>query len=524
MMKLSQKNAAFTAVLVSASMLTAKVCGMVRDILLAGMYGTETVEAIAFSTASRIPLLFFDIALGTAVTSAFIPIYNEFLGKNQRERATDFSNRFMTLILFITTIIAAVGILFSGTVVKIIAGKLGAEQLLLASELVKILFPTIIITGMAYCMVGVLQSDGEFFIPSIISLVSNALLIVYLAVFGTRFGIYGIAVAMLLAWCTQILVQIPSLHRLHYRFRLKNPFGDPSIKRVCVLALPIIISAWVQPINSMININLASGLNDGAAVPALDYANKLYVILVGVFTYTITNLIFPSLSRVAALKDSDRFARIVRKSVQYVVFIIAPIMAGFLILNVPIIRLFYERGAFDAESTDLTSKALFFYSLGMVGFAISEIMNKSFYALQDGKTPMRVSMLSIGINIVLSLIFILGLHTGLEGLAFSASLAANLTGFGLLIILHRRVGQILNRPFFVSMVKIVISVLLMSAGVILTYQYAESAFGGKWLPLFLPAAVGAMLYVALCALLRLQELTDLFQMIKNKVTGGDKLA
>ena len=191
-MKFSQKktkNAAVTAIIVSAAMLLSKFFGMLRDILIAYLYGTESVNAIAFSTASRIPLLFFDIALGTAVTAAFIPIYNEFLQKGEREKAQDFSNKFITLVSIVTLVMVTVGIAFSGTVVRIIAGGLDGEKLSLASGLVKILFPAIFITGVAYCFVGILQSDGEFVIPALISLVSNAFLILYIVIFGDKFGV-----------------------------------------------------------------------------------------------------------------------------------------------------------------------------------------------------------------------------------------------------------------------------------------------------------------------------------------------
>lgn len=516
-MKISRnktKNAAVTAIIVSAAMLLSKLFGMIRDILIAYLYGTESVSAIAFSTASRIPLLFFDIALGTAVTAAFIPIYNEFLQKGERKKAQDFSNKFITLVSIVTLVMVVFGILFSKTVVHIIAGGLDGEKLNLAASLVKILFPAIFITGIAYCFVGILQSDGEFVVPALISLVSNAFLILYIVIFGDKFGVWGIAAAMLTGWILQIVIQIPPLMKMKYRLKIKNPFGDENIKRVCLLALPIIVSAWVQPINAMININLASGLNNGAAVPALDYANKLYIILVGVFTYTITNLTFPSLSRFAAAGDMQSFASVVRKSVRFVVFIIAPVMAGFMLLSTPIISVFYERGAFDSSSTVLTSSALFFYSLGMIGFGINEVMNKAFYALQDGKTPMRASVFGICVNIALSVVSVLFIKTGLEGLAFAASAAANVIGFGLLALLGKRVKNIFTKELFISFAKSVISAIVMSAAVM--FFRKEIVISNKYLNLFAPAALGACVYVLMCIILKSEEFFTILKTVLKR--------
>ena len=328
-----KKASAFTAGFMAAATMLAKICGMLRDILMANLYGTSTDAAMAFSAASRIPLLFFDIALGSAVTSAFIPVFNEYLAKGEEDKAFHFSNCFINLIIFITGIISVAGIIFSTQIAALFAGGLEPSALMLSSLLIKILFPTRIFTGVAYCFVGVLQSYGEFLIPAVISLVSNSILIIYIAVFGDRFGIHGVAVAMLIAWASQCIIQIPSLIKMKYRYRPILNFRNDGIKKVCKLALPIIVSTWMQPINTIINIRLASSLNGGEAMTALDYANKLYIILVGVFTFTATNLIFPSLSRACAGGENDKFNTIISKAIRYVIFIIAPVMVGFLLLS-----------------------------------------------------------------------------------------------------------------------------------------------------------------------------------------------
>lgn len=517
-MKISKKSTTLTAGFLVAATLLAKVCGMLRDIFLAAMYGTGTNEAIAFSTASRIPLLFFDIALGSAVTSAFIPIFNEYLEKDGRKRAIEFSNSFINLVVLITLIMSAVGIVFSDGFVSLIAGGYDAEKIALSSALVKILFPTIIFTGLAYCFVGVLQSFGEFYVPAIISLVSNGALIIYLAVFGNRFGVYGVACAMLFAWSLQVLVQIPSLKKLSYTHRFRLDLKDEGIKKVCLLALPIIISTWVQPINTMVNIRLASSMEGGVAVTALDYANKLYIILVGVFSFAITNLTFPSISRAVAKGDDASYTHTVGQALRYVIFIITPVMAGFLLMSTPIIRLFYERNAFDATSTHITSVALFYYSIGMVGFGISEICNKAFYALHDGKTPMRISMLGILINVVLSLVFVLVFKKGHWALALSASISSNIIGITMVVVLNFR-KKILSKSIFVFAAKVAIATLAMSLFVVLS-KNAVSIFGGnKYFEVFVPVAVGALVYFASCIILRVHELTDILYAIKNKAKG-----
>ena len=159
-------------------------------------------------------------------------------------------------------------------------------------------------------------------------------------------------------------------YKKKFRYRPVLDLKSKGIKKTILLALPILISSWVQPINATVNIYLASFLNEGQAVAALDYANKLYIIFVGVLTYAVSNLIFPSISRLAAGDNHEAFSSVVAKAVKVVLAIILPVMALFLILRTPIVRFVYERGEFGAQSTALTASALLFYSLGMAGFGV----------------------------------------------------------------------------------------------------------------------------------------------------------
>ena len=188
-------------------------------------------------------------------------------------------------------------------------------------------------------------------------------------------------------------------------------------------------------------------------------------------------------------------------------------MIGFLLMSKPIIRLFYERGAFDVRSTDLTAAALFCYSFGMLGFGISEICNKAFYAMHDGKTPMRTSMVGIGINVLLSIVFVTVFDFGYKTLAVCASVAANIIGMSLVYILNRKKG-ILDKTDFKFALKIIISTVLMALSVWAVKCFVPA--DGKIISLFVPAIVGAMVYFVCCIAFKVEELLDVFDMIKAK--------
>ena len=205
---------------------------------------------------------------------------------------------------------------------------------------------------------------------------------------------------------------------------------------------------------------------------------------------------------------------------RYVVFIIAPVMVGFLLLSTPIIRLFYERGEFDAQSTALTSTALFCYSFGMLGYGMQEMANKGFYALHDGKTPMKVAFAGIAVNIALSVILVAGFKVGLGGLAISASVASNIIGFTMIYKLHKRTGGILTKDFGGFAVKILISVFIMGLAVFAVNHITYDI--NKIFAVAVPVTIGVITYFVACVVLKVGEISELINMVKTLLKRGRK--
>ena len=336
----------------------AKFMGLFREMLIANLYG-QGMESDILNSATQIPLLFFDMVLGVAILSTFVPIFNRYLQRDGKARAMAFASNFITAVGGIAVLAAGLGILFAEPLVHLmvpgyaeVPGKV--EQ---TAALLKILFPSIAFTAIAYIAVGILQSFGEFTIPSLISVVSNGVMILYLLVFGNRLGLVGVAVSMLVAWALQLVIQLPWLKKFGFRYTPRFDIRDPGLKEAALLALPVLVSSWVQPLCNVINMAFGSSLGDGA-VSALNWANKIYIIMVGVFAYAITNFIFPRLSRMGTEEHAEGFAETTRTSVGWIIFIITLVSALFLALSEPIIKVVFERGAFTASSTAVTPSAL----------------------------------------------------------------------------------------------------------------------------------------------------------------------
>lgn len=483
--------------------LFSKVAGLLRDMLIAAKYGTESMEATAYSYASSLPVQLFDFTLGAAVLATFIPIFNGYIEKGEDKRAMEFSNNFINITVFISTVISVLCMIFSKYIGMFIAPDLDTGTALLLQKLIIIVLPTTIFTTLAYSFVGILQSFGEFNIPAVISLVSNAVIILYLIFFD---NVYGLCFAMLAGWGMQFIIQIPSIMKKNYRYRFSLNFRDPGIREAMVLALPILVSSWLQPISVFINKRYASSISGGG--PALDYANRFYIIVVGVFVFGITNYIFPALSKKAGTDDKDGFCEIVSNSIRIMILIIAPIMVGMSILSDDVIRLVYGRGSFNEYSIILTSSALKFYTFGMIFYGINEILNKCFYSIKMPKIPMIASVFGIVTAVFVSSLSAKIFKLGVSGLAFSSAFATMVVAIILIISLQRRI-KFFNFDLFIHIAKVTVCVTVMGILVYIVSLLMKDS--NVLIRLVFSVGTGAVSYFVMLLLLKVREIKEVLK-------------
>ncbi|MBR7185746.1 MAG: murein biosynthesis integral membrane protein MurJ [Clostridia bacterium] len=414
------KQMARTAVFMVIAVLASKLLGMLRDVLVAGAYGT-TGAAVAYETASRLPILLFDLVIGGVVAASFIPVFNEILVKEGKDAAFAYANRYINLLFVLTAGISLVGVLFSSPLVSLLAPDLTAETHTLAVLLNRIMFPMMLFMALAYALVGLLQSLGEFNLPALMSLASNGIMVLYLLVFNGRFGIVGLAVAMLVGWAVQACMQMPRAYQLGYRWRPTPLTLTPAIRRSLGMALPILVSTWMQPVCNLINTRFASGIAEGRAITAIGYANRLYIIIVGVFSFVATNLLFPYLSRATASGENEEAERLTGLSLKLLGMLILPIAFGAAVLAEPIIGIIFERGAFTAADTTLTADALRCFAIGMPFMAFNEVYTKLLFSRQQPKPAMVTAAAAMTVNFVL--VWLLSPRFGVGGIAAASALA-----------------------------------------------------------------------------------------------------
>lgn len=503
-----------TAAVMAVIVFAAKALGLLRDTLVADAYGM-TAPAVAYETASRLPILIFDFVIGGVVSAAFIPVFSDLLVREGKKSAMRYAASYVNLILLISAVLTAVGVAFASPLVDLLAPDLAPEIKGLAVELTRILFPMVICTGLAYSFVGILQSMGEFRIPALISLVSNLIMVGYLLFFLDDFGVRGLAVAMLCGWGAQALIQVPKLRKFGFRLSPGAGISSPHIARSLKLAVPILIGTWTQPICTVINTNFASAMNEGRAITALGYANRLYTIIVGVFAFVATNLLYPYFSRAVATGDTGTSRRLMFTSVKTLSFIIAPIAAGLAVLAQPIAAILYEHGEFTPADTALTATALRCFAVGMLFMAANEVMSKAFFAENRPKIPMITSLIAMAVN--MGLVVILS-RFGIGGIAISSGIAVAVQCIGNAIAYCRVFGTRFPGSDLWDMGKSVLAALAMGGVVHVCLPYLP---GGYLLQAVLSVLIGAVVYALITLVLRSEEAGFILSRLTGKKENNE---
>ena len=503
-----QNNRLKTVSLVILIVLAGRVLGLGRDMLLGQTFGTGW-EADALSVASNLPRIFFDAIFSSAVAASFIPVFTETAEREGRASADRLAGSFFTVVGLVSATLTVLGMVFAPRLVDLMAPLFDEQTTALAARLLTIIFPSLFFTGLAFSMVGVLQSLGEFNIPAAMSIASNGILIVYFLFFARRFGVYGAAVALTIGWAAQAVMQLPSLWKRGFRYR--PGLRHPGLKKIFKLMLPVMVSTWIAPINMLIIFWFASGLPGGVA--SLNYANGLFLMVAGIFVLSVTNVIFPEMSRLSAEGDRRAFCDMVRETTRTLLFLLIPMTVGLMLLATPVVRLLYEYRQFDADSTALTASALAFMSLGMAGYGIQNVLIRAFYAEKRGKIPLLAGLVGVAANILFCMLF--AGRMGVAGLSLASAASLLVTALVLVPAAHKMLGGgLVTRGLALALGKMICAALVMGAAVWWLQGHLAGIFFGDsiWMRLGLvaaPAAVGLTLYLGLAAVMRLDEINVL---------------
>ncbi len=511
----SGKKVAQSAAMIAVFTLVSKFLGFLREVLIAYKFGSgiRTDTYFVAMTATVIIMT----TLGAGLNTTLIPIFTEIEARSGRRGKLKFLNNVLNMVFFITLILAIAGFFMSPYIIRVLAKGFEGQQFDLAVKLNRIGLPIVIFLGFTYVFSGYLHSSEIFGPPAIMGLPYNAVFIVFLLFFAKEDYIEGLMFASVLASSTQFLIQIPAIRHQGYRYSMNSNPKDKYLKKAMVLVIPVVLGSAVQQINTVIDKTLASDLVDGS-ISSLTYASRINDLIITVFVMAITTVVFPMLSRAFAKKEKRQVKRILIQGVNIILIVTVPATVGILLLSEPIVRLFFQRGAFDELATNMTAGALFFYSLGLIGASLRLMLNKVFYSFQDTKTPMINGIIAVVLNLVLNYLLVGKMKH--EGLALATSISTTVTSLFLFIKLRRKIGPIGIKSYISCLIRTGISALIMGLLVKGIYFNLLYLVDGSWIKemLLLVFAVssGVLVYFTSCLVLQVREVKILFRSLLTR--------
>ena len=474
-------SVARSAAMMGIATFLSRIAGLVREQTFAYLFGAGKWTD-AFNVAFKIPNLLRDLFAEGAMSSAFVPTFNSILQKEGKEKAFRLTNLTFCAILVIVGSITALGIIVSPYIVKILAPQFiqDPEKFTVTVTMTRIMFPFLLVISWAAISMGMLNSLGEFFIPSVapvflnLSMILSGWLICPLAVKFNMPAITGMAIGAMLGGALQFAVQLPSLIKKGWKFFWCLDFKDPGIKKIGKLMIPGTVGLAATQINVAVNTILATSQGDGA-VSWISYAFRIMQLPIGIFGVAVAQATLPVISRQAASGDKEAMAGTLASSIRLSAFINLWACFACVALAEPVIRIIYQHGRFGIADTLATTDVLRAYSLGLVFYALIKILGPAFYALEDTKVPVKASIISIIVSIVLSLVLIKPL--GYIGLPLSSSIAAIVNAVFLFFVLQKRVGGFGKFSLISGLTKILISTAISGVATYYSYYYSTIYIG-----------------------------------------------
>jgi putative peptidoglycan lipid II flippase len=456
-----------SAGLTGVATLTSRVLGLLRDQVLAAIFGASN-DMDAFIVAFRIPNLVRDLFGEGAMSAAFVPAFTARLTTNGKDDAWRLGNNLLNALVIVTGLLVATGMVFARPLVTAYAEDYGSVpgKLELTIQLTRMMLPFLTMVAVAAAVMGMLNSLHHFFVPALapamfnIATIACAFVLVPVMPSIGLPPITAIAIAALLGGALQVLAQLPPLWREGFRYRFVLDFREPGLQRVLMLMGPGTIGLAATQVNLFVNTLLATSQGTGA-VSWLSYAFRLMYLPIGLFGVSIATAALPAVSRHVATGDEDGVRRTAAQAMAMMIVLNVPATLGLVTLAEPIVRLLFERGHFTPADTASTAAALRWYAVGLVGYATARIISPVFYAMGRSRVPVAVSLCTVALNLVANLVLVRIM--GFRGLALGTSLAMLVNGVTLLALLRRRLGGLQDGHLGLTFAKIVIAALVMAA-------------------------------------------------------------
>lgn len=502
-----------------------RIAGLAREVVAARYFGTSG-PASAFTLAFQIPNLVRGLVADAALTSAFVPVFTEYLEHGRRREAMLLASNLFWLILLALGAVTAFFIVSAGVVIPLFipGDEFTPELIYLTVGLSQALFPVVVLLGLYGLLTGILNAYNHFTLPAIAPLLWNIVIIVSLIALRPLFEgddrIYAYAIGVLLGTVVQLLLVIPALARIDFRLTFRIDLRDPALRRVLGLMLPVTIGLGVINVDLLIN-SVVGTLISESAPRAIDAGFRIYMLPQGMFSVALATVLFPSLSRLVVRRDTAGLRALVGTGTRQNLLLLVPAAAGTIALSRPIVELVYQYGSFGPRSTDDVSQALFWFSFSLPFAGINLLLTKTFFSLRRPWIPTALAGANLVVNLAVSLLLYRPL--GIAGPVIATVIASAGMTFAQLAYLRRELhGSVEGRATTLVAAKVLAASALLGLTAYGVWWVIEGAVGDDGVlartVAVLPAlAAGALVYALAVQVLRVPEAQQIRDLVVRRL-------
>lgn len=458
-----QTNILSAAFIIMSTVFVSQVLGVLRDRLLVSIFGASNKLGI-YNYSSLLPDTVFQLIIAAAFSSAFIPVFSEYLSRNKEKEAHTIASTLLGLGMILFLILSIVLAIFAPLALSVfnLGGQFTADQMQLMANLMRIVMIGQIFFIIGTFLTALLQSYNHFFIPGMAAACYNLGIIFGVLFFHSFADIYAAPLGVVLGSLTYVLVQIPLARKVGFSFTPAfDHIKSEGIKKISRLMWPRTLQVAVFQLGTVaVAVIIAFMADPGRMKLLFDYAKTLAFAPVSLFGTSIAQAAFPMLSRE---KDKPgQFKQTFISSFNQMLYVILPVSAIILVLRVPIVRLAFGAEGFDWEATLLTGRTLAFLSISIFAQALIQLVNRGFYALHNTKIPLIVGAITTAILIFITYVFVIVYHFGLESVALAFTVSSILQLGILFLILERKTGGLDKSSLLLTQIKFFFATLFMA--------------------------------------------------------------
>jgi putative peptidoglycan lipid II flippase len=510
------RSTAFFSIATAAS----RVAGLVREVVAASYYGISGPMS-AFTIAFQVPNLIRSLFADAALQPAFVPVFTEQLEQKNYREAFRLASTLLLIVTMVLGAITALFILAAPVVMPLFAPGFKGEILDLTVTLSQVLFPILVLLGVSGIVVGVLNSYDRFGAFAIAPLFWNLTIIAVLVfvepLFHGQNRIYAYAIGILAGTLVQLLIPVFDLRNTPFKFNWSFEWRHPGVRRVLLLMLPVTISLGLINFNLLINSFFGSLVSDEAPA-AIDKAFRIYQLPQGIFSVAIATVLFPTLARYASRGAIDDLRATLANGMRQILFVLLPAAAAILALSEPMIRLVYQRGAFNAAETTLVATALFWFAFSLPTNGLYLLQTRTFFGLQR---PWMATGLA-GFDLVVSTLAAFALYKpfGTGGIVAGTGIGTSAAAIAQAVVLRRELDGLEVTRLFKTTAQIVIASIALAAASYGVWHVLDAALGrdlvGEIVSLVGGLAVGLLVYLGAARLLHIAELEQIMRLVRRR--------